>query len=149
MAQSTSGGYGYTLLHAAQAWRTEAARALAPHGLTVPQFLVVMQLYRQHRHGWTPLTQADIGMQLGMDANTTSQIARVLERRGLVVRAQSTGDGRAKALTLSQQGLERARGASEAARAHNDLFFAQLTPEQLHALGSHLESLTTASEHRS
>ena len=46
MAEST-GGLGYTLLHAAQTWRTEASAVLKPHGLTVPQFLIVMALFRQ------------------------------------------------------------------------------------------------------
>jgi DNA-binding MarR family transcriptional regulator len=149
MAQSTGGGFGYTLLHAAQVWRTEAAQALAVHELTVPQFLLLMALYRQHRHGWPPLSQAEVAVRLGMDANTTSQIARALERRGLIERARSAADARARALALTGPGVERSIAASATARAHNDLFFAALSPGQLETLGTLLESLTTASEHRS
>ncbi len=149
MAQSTGGGFGYTLLHTAQLWRTEAARALAAHELTVPQFLLLMQLYRRHRHGWLPLSQAEVSAQLGMDANTTSQVTRALERRGLVERARSADDARAWALTLTARGLQIARGSSDTARAVNDLFFGALSPAQREALGSLLESLTTASEQRS
>jgi DNA-binding MarR family transcriptional regulator len=149
MAQSTGGGFGYTLMHAAQVWRTEATQVLAPHELTVPQFLLMMALYRQHRHEWPPLSQADISSRLGMDANTTSQIARALERRGLIRRARSTEDARARALTLTDAGIERSIAASESARAHNDLFFSVLPPGQLDTLATLLETLTTASEQRS
>jgi DNA-binding MarR family transcriptional regulator len=149
MAQSTGGGFGYTLMHAAQVWRTEAATALAPHELTVPQFLLMMALYRQHRHDWPPLSQSDVSVRLGMDANTTSQIARALERRGLIERARSASDARARALSLTELGVDRSIAASASARAHNDLFFAAVAPGQLETLGTLLETLTTASEQRS
>ncbi|MDQ1572473.1 MAG: MarR family transcriptional regulator, organic hydroperoxide resistance regulator, partial [Actinomycetota bacterium] len=89
----TGGGYGFTLMKAAQVWRAEAGLALREHELTVPQFFVVMALYRQARHDWDPLTQAEVGVRLGMDANTTSQIVRALERRGLLTRTPHPDDG--------------------------------------------------------
>jgi DNA-binding MarR family transcriptional regulator len=149
MAESTGGGFGYTLLHAAQAWRTEATAVLKPHGLTVPQFLVVMALFRQARHEWAPLTQAEVGTRLGMDANTTSQIVRGLERRDLVQRARHAEDARAMALTLTESGLETARTASADARRLNDTYFSVVSAEQLAALGQTLEILSTESEKRS
>ena len=149
MAASTGGGYGFTLLKAAQAWRTEASDVLREHELTVPQFLVVMALYRQARHGWDPLTQSEVATRLGMDANTTSQIVRVLERRGLLTRTPHPDDARARALALTPDGIERGRGASASARALNDLFFSAVAPEQLSTLGDILETLTIASEARS
>jgi DNA-binding MarR family transcriptional regulator len=149
MAQTTGGGFGYTPLHAAQVWRTEAGIVLAPHDLTVPQFLLVMALYRQHRHDWPPLTQAEVALRLGMDANTTSQIARGLERRGLILRSPHPDDARARALSLTAAGIERAIAASAAARTFNDVFFSAITAEQQDQLGTLLESLTEASEKRS
>jgi DNA-binding MarR family transcriptional regulator len=149
MAESTGGGFGYTLLHAAQAWRTEATAVLKPHGLTVPQFLVVMALFRQARHEWAPLTQAEVGTRLGMDANTTSQIVRGLERRDLVQRSRHAEDARAMALTLTESGLETARTASADARRLNDTYFSVVSAEQLAALGQTLEILSTESEKRS
>jgi DNA-binding MarR family transcriptional regulator len=149
MAQSSGGGFGYMLLHAAQVWRTEAGTALAPHELTVPQFLLAMALYRQHRHDWLPLTQAQVALRLGMDANTTSQITRGLETRGLVLRSPHPDDARARALSLTPAGVDRAMAASASARAFNDLFFSAITAEQQDQLGALLESLTEASEKRS
>jgi MarR family transcriptional regulator, organic hydroperoxide resistance regulator len=149
VANTTGGGFGYALMHAAQAWRTEAGSALAAHELTVPQFLVMMALYRRHRHHWAPLTQADVSTQLGMDANTTSQIARALEARGLLRREPHPFDARARALTLTELGLARSREASATARVVNDVFFSVITPEQQDSLGVLLHTLSTESEQRS
>jgi MarR family transcriptional regulator, organic hydroperoxide resistance regulator len=148
MAESTGGGFGYALMHAAQTWRTEATAALLPHGLTVPQFLVVMALYRQARHDWDPLTQAEVAARLGMDANTASQVVRGLERRGILQRSRHAEDARAYALTLSAAGIETARAASADARRLNDLYFSVISAEQLAELGRTLEILSTESENR-
>jgi DNA-binding MarR family transcriptional regulator len=149
MTESTGGGFGYTLLHAAQTWRTEATAALAQHALTVPQFLVVMALYRQDRHEWEPLRQAEVATRLGMDANTASQIVRGLERRDIVRRTAHPDDARARALTLTRAGLATAREASSAARRLNDTYFSVISAEELAALGRTLEILSTESERRS
>ena len=149
MAASTGGGFGYALMHAAQTWRTEAAEVLRPHGLTVPQFLVVMELYRRARHDWSPLTQAEVSARLGMDPNTTSQVVRCLERRQLLLRSRHPDDARARALTLTPIGMERAREASAVARAHNDTYFGVLDASQLVALDQILTTLSTESEKRS
>jgi DNA-binding MarR family transcriptional regulator len=149
MAESTGGGFGYTLLHAAQTWRTEATAVLKPHGLTVPQFLVVMALFRQARHGWALLTQSEVAERLGMDANTISQIARGLERRGILRRSAHERDARARALSLTDAGLEIARDASAAARRLNDTYFSVISTDQLAALGHILETLSTESKGRS
>lgn len=146
---ASAGGFGYSLMHAAQTWRTEATAVLAPHGLTVPQFLVVMALYRQARHGWVPLTQVEVGVQPGMDANTASQIARALERRGILARDRHPDDARALALSLTDEGMARAAAASAAALDFNDIYFAGLSAAQLAALGDALEKLSTESEKRS
>ena len=149
MTESSGGGFGYTLLHAAQTWRAEATAVLRPHGLTVPQFLIVMALYRQARHEWEPLTQSDVAIRLGMDANTTSQIVRGLERRNILVRSARRNDGRARVLTLTVTGLETAHAASVDARRFNDTYFSVVSADQLEALGRTLEILSTESEGRS
>jgi DNA-binding MarR family transcriptional regulator len=149
MAGSASGGYGYALLHAAQTWRTEASAVLKPFGLTVPQFLVTMALYRQARHGWPPLAQGDVAARLGMDANTASQIVTGLERRGLIVRERHFEDARIRVLSLTPGGLATAKSASAAARGFNDRYFGVLSEAQLVALDQILETLSTQSTGRS
>ena len=148
MAQSTGGGFGYTLMHAAQTWRTEATAVLKPHGLTVPQFLVVMALYRQARHDWAPLTQTAVAVRLGMDANTTSQVVRGLERRDILKRTRHPGDARARALVLTESGAILARDSAADARRLNDTYFSVISADQLAALGQTLETLSTESENR-
>jgi len=149
MATTTGGGYAFTLVKAAQAWRTEASRVLGPHELTVPQFLVVMALYRQAQHGWDPLMQSEVAARLGMDANTASQIVRALERRGLLTRTPHPEDSRARAIALTSEGIERGRDASASARALNELFFSAVAAEKLTDLGDILDTLIAASEARS
>jgi DNA-binding MarR family transcriptional regulator len=148
MAQSTGGGFGYTLMHAAQTWRTEATAVLKPHGLTVPQFLVVMALYRQARHDWAPLTQTEVAVRLGMDANTTSQVVRGLERRDILQRTRHPEDARARALVLTEAGAILARDASADARRLNDTYFSVISADQLAELGRTLQTLSTESENR-
>lgn len=149
VATSDGGGFGYLLLHAAQTWRTEATDALRPHGLTVPQFLVLMELYRRARHDAAPLSQVDVATRLGMDANTASQVVRGLEARGLLERRAHPNDARARSLTLTDLGLSTSAAASADARAHNDRFFGVLSAEQLASLGTILTTLSTKSEGRS
>lgn len=148
-AISAGGGLGYALMHAAQTWRTEATAVLREHGLTVPQFLVVMALYRQARHDWAPLSQSEVGDRLGMDANTTSQIVRGLEKRGILARQPHPTDARSRVLTLTADGVERARRASADARALGDRYFSVITPRQLEDLAETLDILSTESEKRS
>jgi DNA-binding MarR family transcriptional regulator len=148
MAQLSGGGLGYALVKAGQVWRTEAAAALRPWQLTVPQFFVMMALYRQQRHGWAPLGQSDVAARLDMDANTLSQVVRVLERRDLVLRTAHPRDLRIRSLTLTASGVSHSREASAAARALNDVFFSVVAPEQLDLLGDILSTLAAESENR-
>jgi MarR family transcriptional regulator, organic hydroperoxide resistance regulator len=149
VAGSTGGGFGFLLIKAAQSWRTEAGIALRPHELTVPQFLVLMALYRQARHNWECLTQVEVATTQGMDANTISQIVRALERRGLITRDRHAGDGRAIALALTDAGLERSRDASADVRAVNDVFFSGVSPDRRAELSDILTTLISKSEQRS
>ena len=149
MADSTGGGFGFLLMKAAQSWRTEAGTALRPHELTVPQFLVLMALYRQARHDWDQLTQVEVATTQGMDANTISQIVRALERRGLITRDRHAGDGRAIALTLTAVGIDRSRDASADVRALNDVFFSGVSPDRQAELADILTTLISKSEQRS
>jgi DNA-binding MarR family transcriptional regulator len=146
---STGGGLGYTLATASQAWRAEVGAALRHFPLTVPQFLVLMAMYRPARHGWRPPTQAEVGAQLGMDENTASQIVRALVARGFVDRLPHPEDRRARLLSLTESGLALARDSSAVARATNDVFFSAVSPEQSRLLTTILESITSASENRS
>jgi DNA-binding MarR family transcriptional regulator len=145
---STGGGLGYTMMKAAQVWRSEVGIALRSSDLTVPQFFVLMALYRPARHGWEAPRQSEVGLRLGTDANTTSQIVRALESRGLLTRQPHPHDRRARAISLTDSGFDLARDASAIVRGINDLFFGVIAPGQQGALNEILKTLTAQSEER-
>jgi DNA-binding MarR family transcriptional regulator len=125
-SRHTGGGLGFALAHAAQVWRARLTEELADLGVTAPQFFVLAALL--HLHGREAPTQREIGERTGTDANTTSQILRGIERRGLIRRDPHTRDSRAFALTLTPEGLELARECARRGRALNELFFAGVDP---------------------
>ncbi|HEU0317336.1 MAG TPA: MarR family winged helix-turn-helix transcriptional regulator [Solirubrobacteraceae bacterium] len=118
------GGLGYALARAAHAWRAGLAEALADVEVTPPQFFVLAALLHAETRDRPPPTQRAVAAQTGIDPNTTSQIVRGIERRGLVVRAPSERDSRALALSLTPEGLELASLCGRRARALNREFFA-------------------------
>jgi MarR family transcriptional regulator, organic hydroperoxide resistance regulator len=127
-SRHAGGGLGFALAQAAQVWRARLTEELADLGVTAPQFFVLAALLHIHGRGLEAPTQREIGERTGTDANTTSQILRGIERRGLIRRDPHTRDSRAFALTLTPDGLELARECARRARALNDLFFAGVDP---------------------
>jgi DNA-binding MarR family transcriptional regulator len=126
--RSSGGGLGFALANAAQVWRARLTESLADLSVTAPQFFVLSALLYIESHGQEAPTQREIGERTGTDANTTSQIVRGIERRGLVRRDPHARDSRAFALRLTPQGLELARACTTRARALNDTFFAGVDP---------------------
>lgn len=145
---SIDGGLAFLLLRATQAWRAEAAMALQPWALTVPQFLVIVDLYRVTRKNLPAPQQVELGNQLAMDANTTSQIVRALEERGLLSRAKHPVDRRARILELTADGLELAKESSAVVRRTNDRFFGQGPEEETQLLADILSALVACSVER-
>lgn len=128
------GGLGHALLDAAAAWRAELADALAPLGVTPPQFLVLAALLHRHSRNRPPLIQRDLAERTGMDVNTVSQVVRGLEGRGLVERARHPEDTRAVVLGLTPAGLDLSREAAREARALNRRYFAGVDAAHLHGV---------------
>lgn len=122
------GGLGFALAAAAQAWRVALGNELVDVAVTPPQFLVLAALLHIHGRGYEPPTQRELAERTGTDANTTSQILRGIERRGLIRREAHARDSRAYALSLTPEGLELARTCTMRARALNDRFFAGADP---------------------
>jgi len=139
------GGLGYALMQTANAWRAELAGALAPVSVTPPQFFVLSALHHAQTHDRPAPTQKELSNRTGIDVNTTSQVLRGLERRGLVRRAPHPTDSRAVALSLTEPGLELARHCTREARALNRRYFASVDGESLLAT---LRQLAADSRHR-
>lgn len=62
---------------------------LAPLGITYPQYLVLLVLWRE-----APMTVGALGDRLQLDSGTVSPLLRRLEAMGLVERARSADDER-------------------------------------------------------
>ena len=140
------GGLGYALMQAANAWRAELAAALSPIAVTPPQFFVLAALLHAHSHGRPAPTQKALSERTGIDVNTTSQVIRGLERRGIVRRRPHPDDSRAVQPLLTEPGLELARRCTHEARTLNHRYFEQTDPESLLAT---LQQLTAESRRRS
>jgi DNA-binding MarR family transcriptional regulator len=122
------GGLGFALAHAAQVWRGELNDVLAELSVTAPQFFVLAALLHLRGRERGAPTQREIGERTGTDANTTSQIVRGIERRGLIRREAHARDSRAFALTLTDEGLALAQECTRRARALNETFFTGAAP---------------------
>jgi DNA-binding MarR family transcriptional regulator len=147
-AAAPDGGLGHALERAARAWRAEVTAALQPHDVTTPQFLVLVAILRADLRGTVPPTQRDIGERLSMDSNTASAVIRSLERRGALARGSHPADGRARTLTLTEEGRQLAQACARLVRQVNDLFFGALDSSQTQTLSLILSQLATESKER-
>ncbi len=133
---------GYLLAQSAHEWRLGLAHVLQPHGLTPPQFFMLMSVYRQQaRHNELP-TQKQAAAHTAMDLNVASQVTRKLVMRRLLERHVHPEDARAYVLSLTPTGLALAKASSSDARAWNDMFFA---PARQLPLGPALQLLVKES----
>lgn len=72
---------------------------LAEHGLTYPQYLVMLVLWEEDG-----LLVSEIGARLGLDSASTTPLLQRMEQSGLVVRTRSTSDERRVIVELTEQG---------------------------------------------
>ncbi len=88
------------LLHRAQqAAITLSASALGQQGLTIRQFAVLAALYGQDGQ-----SQSDLVAATGIDRSTLADMVSRMEKSGLIKRAVSKQDARAKTVSLSAGG---------------------------------------------
>ena len=83
--------------------------ALGGHGLTVGQFGILAHLRRTE-----PVGVAALADRLSSDASTLSRLLKPLAAAGLISVERADGDGRAKAIRLTDAGHDRARAAKTA-----------------------------------
>ena len=120
---------GLLLWRVTNRWQAAQRAALKPHGLTHVQFVLLASL------AWLgdeagAVTQKQLADHAATDPMMTSQVLRVLEQRGFVVRRAHPGDGRAKALVVTAEGAALAGRAVRAVEATDREFFAVLGSDQ-------------------
>ncbi len=115
---------GLLLWQVTNRWQAAQRTALLPFGLTHVQFVLATALTWLGTDG--PVTQRQLADFAGTDPMMTSQVVRVLERRGLVDRTAHPDDGRARALTVTASGRALVNRAIVAVEACDEAFFAPL-----------------------
>lgn len=108
---------------------------LEVHGLTYPQYLVLLALWEQ-----APLRVSDLADRTDLDSGTLSPLLRRLETAGLVAKSRSTLDGRVVQVDLTERG----RALQVEVGAAGDVFFActGLSAPTAHDLIEVLHNLT-------
>ena len=121
---------GFLLWHATMRWQRAMRAALAPHDLTHVQFVLLASAWWLGEQGERP-SQRRLAEQAGTDAMMTSQVARALERAGLVERLRDPADSRSVRVTVTPAGRERLKGALRDVEAADAAFFAAVTDPAL------------------
>nr|WP_240902188.1 MarR family winged helix-turn-helix transcriptional regulator [Arthrobacter silviterrae] len=129
------------LWHVTNRWQAVMRAALAPHGLTHVQYVLLASLVWLHSvEPDRQMTQAALAEHTATDVMMTSQVLRALEAKGMVERARHPGDGRARILRPTPRGILAARAATGDVEAADASFFGRL-PE----LGAFTDALNLLS----
>ena len=113
---------GFLLWHATLRWQRAMRAALAPHGLTHVQFVLLAAAWWLGEHE-APPSQRRLAEQAGTDVMMTSQVVRALEREGLVERPRDPHDARALRVSVTVAGRERVQAALAGVEAADAEFF--------------------------
>jgi DNA-binding MarR family transcriptional regulator len=95
----TSNSIGYLLRDNARRILGDLTAHLEPHGITLPQYFVLRELWREEG-----LTQREIANRVGVLEPTMVTTLDALERLALIVRERSTTDRRKTHIQLTAQG---------------------------------------------
>ncbi len=121
---------GFLLWHATLRWQRAMRAALAPHGLTHVQFVLLASAWWLGEQGEQP-AQRRLAEHAGTDAMMTSQVVRALEREGLVERLRDPSDARTVRVTVTPAGRTRLQGALADVEAADVAFFAPVSDRAL------------------
>jgi DNA-binding MarR family transcriptional regulator len=127
MALHPSESPGFLLWHTTLRWQRDVAAALAPLDLTHVQFVLLACTWWLNKRGDHP-TQVRLAAQAGTDIKMTSQVLKVLEKKGLVERAVDPADTRARRLRATQRGKRLAPRAVAVVEAVDAEFFSGVPP---------------------
>jgi DNA-binding MarR family transcriptional regulator len=115
---------GLAMWQATNRWQAVMRAALAPHGLTHVQYVLLASLV--WLHGAEPeraTSQTELAAFAATDEMMTSQVVRTLETKGLLVRPPHPHDGRARALRPTTDGVALARAATVDVERADEEFF--------------------------
>ena len=122
--EDASASPGLALWRVTNAWQRAVRAALAPHGITHVQFVLLASLTWMDRSA--PVTQRDLASHAATDVMMTSQVLRALETKGYITRSAHPADGRAVALAPTPAGVALANVANADVEKADADFFARL-----------------------
>ncbi|MCF3638545.1 MarR family transcriptional regulator [Rhizobium sp. TRM95111] len=124
----------FAVYSAAHAFNRSYKPLLDPHGLTYPQYLVMLSLWQGDGK-----TVKALGDELGLDSGTLSPLLRRLEQNGYILRARDRSDERQVLATLTERGRDLKREAAGIQRGIGEATGCSL--ETLSALTAELREL--------
>ncbi|MFB6784633.1 MarR family winged helix-turn-helix transcriptional regulator [Streptomyces sp. NPDC056352] len=134
---------GYQVRRLYQAYLAVWIRAVDPT-LTGPQFAVLQAVEAAPGHD-----QRSMASAVALDTSTMADVARRLEKRGLLLRKTAAADGRRKLLYLTEEGKQALHDANSRTRALDERLLEPFDTEQrvdvmrlLTSLADHWEGLT-------
>lgn len=116
---------GVLLWQAVNRWQRGQRRALRDAGLSHLQVMLLASITTLAEQG-SPVTQVMLARHAGIDAMTTSQVVRVLERKKLVRRTDHPSDTRAYSLRPTAAGRRLARQLIHLVERADQEFFSAL-----------------------
>lgn len=131
---------GALLMIAARTGQALAGRRLAPMGLNV-RLCGVLNLLAEG-----PISQHELGDQLGIDRTTIVELIDELESQGAVVRRRNASDRRSYALSLTPKGRTIQKRASRAFDGAAGEFFNALKPAERQQLRDMLQRLIVGAD---
>lgn len=131
---------GALLTIAARTGQELARRRLSPLGLTVQLCGVLNRL------AVGPVSQHELGDQLGIDRTTMVELIDELEKKGAVVRRRNPADRRSYALSLTPKGRTFQKKAAAAFDAAAQEVFEPLKPAEQRELADMLRRVITSAD---
>ncbi|MDR2805008.1 MAG: MarR family transcriptional regulator [Dysgonamonadaceae bacterium] len=137
---------GFLMLQVSRLWEECHDRVLKKHcGVSEMQYAVLASIYWLILHSNKQVTQAILAKHTKIDPMTISQMFKVLEKQGYIYRTTHATDIRAKAVYLTQQGIDLMHKAIPIVVQVNTKFF-QILGKNLPRFNSYMVELLNAND---
>ena len=132
---------GFLLWKTQITWKRLIEKALIAHNLTHSQFVLLASIAYLTKDDNT-ITQIELSRHALFDISTTSQVVRSLEKNGLVMRTNKTGNIKSKYSKLTELGYNILKPAIKVVESIDSRFFESLNQNELKAFKQITTKLT-------
>jgi len=133
---------GFLLWRTQLIWRRKIENVLRPLEITHPQFVILTSLAYLNQSGKL-ISQVELATHSSYDITTTSQILRLLEKRGLITRTMQSGNEKTKCPQITATGIKIFQAAINTVETADTEFFAKLPEEEIRQLNRMLVRLSS------